>query len=338
MSPTVDPWRLVDGFMTAQVLAVAADIGLLRALITGGCFTDDLASGVRIPRRRLLRLLRALAALDVISHEALTDQWSLTETARDAVGSGECFEAYARLITGAYYQAWGRLGDALVTGRAGAELATGRPLWQALAEDARVADAFATMMRCNNEASVDRLFDTFDFPDEGRLVDVGAGDATFTCQLLNRSSALTAIAFESPGQVQYCRRTVERHALTDRCTCVSGDFRLSLPTGADTYVLRSVLHNWPDADALAILNACAVAMGLRGRLLVIERLAPEGGSSLDESLRDLMMLALFGSEDRAGADYKALFARAGLELVSFNHNPDGLSVLAARVTSASRPS
>jgi hypothetical protein len=50
-----------------------------------------------------------------------------------------------------------------------------------------------------------------------------------------------------------------------------------LPAGADLYLLKSVLNDWPDEPTVAILRRCAEAAGPAGRIVVL------GGVSADEA-------------------------------------------------------
>ena len=43
-----------------------------------------------------------------------------------------------------------------------------------------------------------------------------------------------------------------------------------MPEGADAYVLKKVLHDWSDEDAVRILTNCRRAMAPGGRVLVVE--------------------------------------------------------------------
>jgi hypothetical protein len=62
--------------------------------------------------------------------------------------------------------------------------------------------------------------------------------------------------------------------VADRCAVVGGDFFASVPPGGDAYVLAQIVHDWPDAEALAILSACQRAMAPGARLWVIEQVLP----------------------------------------------------------------
>lgn len=87
--------------------------------------------------------------------------------------------------------------------------------------------------------------------------------------------------------------------------------------GADVYVLRRVLHNWPDIECQKILGHIRDAMESNSILLIHERIFPEIGgeiSSADVSL-DLSMMMLFGAMERTEKQYTKLLQSVGLELV-----------------------
>jgi hypothetical protein len=132
---------------------------------------------------------------------------------------------------------------------------------------------------------------------------------------------------------------MEAEGLGDRCKCVAGDFFAALPAGADAYLLSRVLHDWDDADAGRILAACRAALPPGGRVLVVEALMPERAQDGPEAVRmDLHMLTLLGSRERTEAEYRALLARAGLEVAAVHPtgSPAGLGVVEARSRLAQR--
>ena len=46
----------------------------------------------------------------------------------------------------------------------------------------------------------------------------------------------------------------ERAGVAGRCTRVGGDFFTTVPDGGDAYMLKAVIHDWPDAESVAILR------------------------------------------------------------------------------------
>ena len=65
---------------------------------------------------------------------------------------------------------------------------------------------------------------------------------------------------------------MRRDDLADRCRFVSGDLFQRWTTASDTVILARVLHDWPDDDALRILNRARDAMPKGGILYVVEML------------------------------------------------------------------
>ena len=57
-------------------------------------------------------------------------------------------------------------------------------------------------------------------------------------------------------------------------------------------MLKTVLHDWEDESAIAILRACRQAMKPTARLLVIERIIGPPNTDLDAKLLDLNMLVM----------------------------------------------
>jgi hypothetical protein len=101
----------------------------------------------------------------------------------------------------------------------------------------------------------------------------------------------------------------------DRWTCVAGDFFDSVPPGGDAYVLKDIVHDWDDGQAIAILRNCRVAMthspAVAARLLVVEKVIPPGNGPFAGKLTDITMLLVTGGRERTAKEYQALLADAG---------------------------
>jgi hypothetical protein len=110
---------------------------------------------------------------------------------------------------------------------------------------------------------------------------------------------------------------------------VAGDFFDEAPAGADLYVMKSVLHNWDDADAERILTTCRAAMAPDARLLVIERVVPDGNAPAEAKLFDINMLVVAGGCERTELEYRRLFDAAGLVLERVIATRSPMSVIVA---------
>src|SRR5262249_1439794 len=125
-------------------------------------------------------------------------------------------------------------------------------------------------------------------------------------------------------------RQFDEAGIAERARCLAGDFFDEVPRGGDLYVMKSVLHNWDDVDAHAILATCRTAMEPEARLLVIEQVVPAGNEPAEAKLFDIDMLVSAGGRERTEAEYDGLLRDAGLALERVAVTRCPLRVLVAR--------
>ncbi len=117
--------------------------------------------------------------------------------------------------------------------------------------------------------------------------------------------------------------------LQQRCETISGDFFQSIPSGGDIYLLKYIIHDWDDDDALRILRNCRRAMAPGSKLLLVEVVLPAGSSvSFGKAWMDLeMMVMLKNGKERTQAEFQDLLAKAGLTLNRVIDTRSELSIL-----------
>jgi hypothetical protein len=147
--------------------------------------------------------------------------------------------------------------------------------------------------------------------------------------LLRRHCSLRGIVFDLPEVIGGARRALEEAGLSERCQCIAGDFFEAVPSGGDVYLMKSVLHNWADDAAMRILHACRRAMSDTARLVVAERVVPEGNLASEAKLFDINMLVTMGGQERTLDEYRRLMEAAGLRLTRSADTVSALSVIEA---------
>lgn len=85
--------------------------------------------------------------------------------------------------------------------------------------------------------------------------------------------------------------------------------------GARAYLIRQVLHDWPDKVCVVILKHLAAALS-RGysKILISEFVVPATGASGFVSGCDLMMMGLGGGMERTETQWQGLLNSAGLSI------------------------
>jgi hypothetical protein len=136
--------------------------------------------------------------------------------------------------------------------------------------------------------------------------------------LLARHAEIEGIVFDLPHARDLNQLVFRESGVASRCRFVAGSFFDAIPAGGDVYLMKSVLHNWPDDRALDILRHCRQAMRDGARLLVIERILAESAAdtALDrENARsDLQMMLACDGRERTEREFTHLLQQAGLEM------------------------
>jgi hypothetical protein len=101
--------------------------------------------------------------------------------------------------------------------------------------------------------------------------------------------------------------------LAARCSVETGSFFDAVPP-ADAYLLKSILHDWPDERCVQILRSCERSLTPGGVVLVVETVLGRRGHEVYAAFSDLNMLVLPGGRERTESQYAALFDAAGLLL------------------------
>ena len=135
------------------------------------------------------------------------------------------------------------------------------------------------------------------------------------CSLTNRTSWPAPPRFFEP--------------VADRVDVVGGSFFESVPADCDGYVLKLILHDWQDEEAIEILQVCRAAMASDTRLLVIERILAPPNQGAEGKFSDLNMLVMAGGRERTEDDFAALLADARLRLARTVPTAGSLSVIEA---------
>jgi hypothetical protein len=301
-------WDLLRGTLGTRALALVADLRVADALAAGPRSVDDVAREVGADPDTLHRLLRALASDGVFAEE---ERGMFRNTgASEVLRRGDGWDDFAHLFGGVWLRAVGEL-DA--SSEPSLSKVFGTDFWSWLADHPDERAAFDRAMVQGGEDRVERLAG-LDWRGDELVVDIGGGNGSLLLELVRRQPGLRGIVFDLPETNR------DEEALGDRIEFVAGDFLERVPVG-EVYILSTILHDWDDERATAILRTIRAAAPVTARLLVIETVLPPGNEPHGAKWLDLLMLTLFAGRERDEAQWRALLAAGGFEPV---HMQDGL--------------
>jgi hypothetical protein len=307
-SPESDLWDALRGALVTRALGIVSDLGIPQALADGPRPVAELARESGADPDTLHRLLRALASDGIFAEEA-PGTFRNTDVSEQLLRSG--WGAFAHFFGGPWHRAAGALDAA---GKASFPDLYGSDFWAWLAAHPEERARFDVAMEQGKEQRVERL-ERVEWRDGDTVVDVGGGNGSLLVQLIRRRPGLRGVVFDLP-------ETDRDEALLrgEGIEFVEGSFFESVPE-ADAYLLSTILHDWPDEQAEAILRTIRTASPSDGRLILLEAVVPEGNEPGGGKWLDLLMLALFAGRERDEAQWRELLAAGGFKPASIE---DGL--------------
>ena len=316
--------RLVYGGQVAQIIYVAAKLGLPDLLAAGTRTTSQLAAATSIEESTLHRVLRGLTALGVCC-EVEPKRYMLSELGH-FLRSDHPRSLRARTLfnTEVLSPIWGRMLDTTRTGASGALAALGMPFYEYLQQHPETGELFDRTMADAIRYRVQAALKAYDFSGFRKVVDVGGGNGAFMVEMLKRWTCLEGVVFELPSVAERTRHTIVAMPESARCTVQEGNALERVTEGADCYVLSNLLVSMADDYAVKILQSCRRAMAGDGKVIIIEWIVPTGAEHSDEFKRwdiasmDLNMLAIHGAGGwrvRTRDEFEQIIEAAGLVVI-----------------------
>jgi hypothetical protein len=306
--------QMITGYWISQAIYAAAKFGIADLLKDGPKPVAELARTTSTNPDALYRLLRALASVGIFA-EGDARQFTLTPLAEplrsDVAGSKR---ALALMSGDEQFRAWGEIDYSIRTGKVAFDKVFGQPVFDYLGHHPDKARIFDAAMVGVHGRESSAILGAYDFAGIGVIADIGGGNGSQLAEFLKKHTRMKGILFDLPHVIERAKERVQATGLGDRCQLVAGSFFEAVPSGADAYIMRHIIHDWDDEKCLTILRNCHRAMPAAGKLLVIESVIPPGNQPFHGKFLDLVMLLIPGGKERTESEYRTLFERAGFEL------------------------
>lgn len=318
--------QLLNGYQATQAIHVAAVLGVADHLSAAPVSVDVLARAVGADRDALYRLLRALAALRVFREH---DGRSFSTTPM-----GACLRSDADpsvrpwamfLAEPSRWSTWGHLLHSVRTGENAFRAIHGVDSWEYRRRHPEQAALFQAAMT-ENSRRIDRaVVAACDLGACRHLGDIGGGQGTLLAAFLRDRPDLQGTLFDQPHVVAGAGQLLDDSGVADRCRVVGGDMFVEVPRGCDGMVMKFILHDWSDEEAVAILRSCRKAVDRGAGLYVVEYLLEPPNEGLHAKMSDLNMLLGPGGRERTAEEYGTILREAGF-------SPEGIRTTGACVS------
>lgn len=307
--------EMISGFWVSRVIYIAAKLGLADQLKTGAKTAEEVAEATRTHAPSLYRVMRALSGAGILFEDE-EKRFSLTplgETLRSDVPFS--LRAFATSELGeVHYPSWGALLHTVKTGERAFDHVFGTDCWDYFGKHPEYAQVFNQSMTEVTRFIEPAITKAYDFSVFAKIVDVGGGHGGLITSILKKSPQSKGVIMDAPQVVQGARERIEAEGLEERCEAVAGNFFEAVPAGGDAYVMKHIIHDWDDREAIAILRNCRKAIKEGGKLLLIEAVIPGRNQPGLPVFGDLVMMLIPGGRERTAEEFAALFEAAGFRL------------------------
>jgi SAM-dependent methyltransferase len=261
-----------------------------------------------------------------VFQESEPGRFSLNEAARGLLDPSQRLGLDLEGIGGRMAHAWGTLLTYVRTGASAYHEVFGLPFWEDLDAHPEVGASFDALIGPAGHGAPNPEFQLIGGWEPVRaVVDVGGGTGAMLAEILRARPQIHGTLVDRPRTVARSGETFQSAGVADRVTTIGQSFFDPLPAGADVYLLRGVLNDWPDREALAILSRCAEAARPAGRVVVLKSVGPDGAP------RDLFIeMVLLGGKHRTVTEFRELARQSSLDVLAAGRQSSGYFVVECR--------
>jgi hypothetical protein len=308
-------FELSQSVWIARAIGVAVELELADVLSEGPKTITELADRTKTNPENLYRLLRALASYGIF-REKPNRTFQLTPLARGLKeGKGSMKNLIAHQQNPVNWQMIGEMNYCIKTGKDVAMKILGTDIFEHLKKYPEKNRLYNLAMTETSEIASATVLSAYNFSRQKKLVDVGGGHGYLLSIILYEYPKLEGILFDFPHVVEGAKKTIEKLGVEDRVTVMSGDFFKSVPEGADTYILKSIIHAFDDNKCVALLKNIHQAMMDAGKLLIVEVVIREDNAPSFGKIFDLQMLiGASGGKERMRGEFEDILSRSGFAL------------------------
>ena len=320
---------MMSGEWVSRGIYVATKLEVAEHLANGPKSIEGLAQATAAQPEALYRLLHMLSGFGVFEEVSPGVFANTQASAYLAKSNPDSLHALSLFYGEDIHRSWEALLSTIQTGTPAFELAFKQPVFAYFKENPERGALFQEAMKEKSRAVIQSALSSYAFSNCKTVVDVGGGGGQFLCALLRTYPDLQGVLFELPEVIDTVRPRLSQLS-TQRCELHAGDFFVSVPTGGDIYLLKSILHDWNDEKCEKILQNCHQAMHPNSRLLIVDVVLQPEDQSVYANCMDVLMLAVTGGKERSLASFKKMLSNTGFELEQVISTATEFSILEAR--------
>jgi hypothetical protein len=312
---------------SSQTLCAGAQLGVFDCLSRDGTRTpSDVAEEMGLDPTLLYRLLQALASLGLLNETPgrrfnLTERGAVLRT--DVPGSLR----YMAMLEGGpeHWAIWKHVPTMIRDGRQNAfmreygEMAFAHARANPDGYGAVFGRAMSGFSAIQSAWALEALRD-YDFSSVATWCDVAGGHGHLMCSILAAYPHLSGTVLDLPEVIAEKEQLwAARLGLEERCRYVAADMFKDVPSEADVYSLKMVLHDWNESECTWILQTIRRRAKPDGRIFIVEHIVPGPSESHFSKLFDIHVMCWGSGRERTEEEYISLLEASGWRFVACHY-------------------
>ena len=304
----VRAFQILGGMMNSFILTSLIKNEVIEAIDSGFNSIDELAEKCKLNNNVLARTLRYASIIGLVN--ITENNYSLTEVGLCFLKNtpGSLYGSANFISAPPWRDSWMNFEHCLKSGEPAFDHVFGQPFFQFLDANQEYGKPFNHYMTMMTTMVAPVVAEAYDFSAFDTICDVGGGQGLLLKAILEKSPQSKGILFDMDS-------AVKEHVLenvSDRVDIVRGSFFNSIPS-ANCMILKTIIHDWNDENAIRILTNCRKNIKPNGKILLVEQVVEEP-YTLMSLFYDLHMQVMLGGAERTEQEFKNLFESAGLKL------------------------
>ena len=311
--PHVHLANIVGGHVIARCLQVAAELGIADQLKDGPKSATELAIASNSHAPSLLRILRALASQGIFKENetGVFEQTKVSHLLVDDIAGSQ--RNFARMFIGDWF--WKVLLEmkhAVITGEAALPKALEvDSMWEYLTKiDPEAGELFSKSMTSFSSSFNIPIAKAYDFSKFRSINDIGGAHGSLVKAIVTEYPSLEGYVMDLPEVIEDAKKQEN----PENINFIGGDFFGSVGIKTDCQILRFIIHDWGDEDAIKILQTCRESIEDDGRILIADHLIHPDNQPGFEKVLDITMMVNYGTaKERTAEEFAALFEASGFK-------------------------
>jgi O-methyltransferase domain len=311
----------------ANMLGELARLRVADLLEQGPLSAIEIAERTGTNADAMARTLRALAYTGVFSRRS-DGRFENNRVSRALLDEDDSSRAFAMYFASKSNQhAWADFPETLRTGKNAFDRVHGSSVWDWFDAHPDERETFARAMMSITIAEGAGIATTYPFGETQKVCDVGGGRGTLLSEILLHHPKVQGVLVDAPGVLESAKSLLDARGVRERVQLVPGSFFDSVPSGADVYVLKTVLHDWDDERSIKILSVVRSAMKPGARLAIVDFICEADCDHYGVMVDMQMMLVCGEGRERSRGDFERLLQATGFRIERLLFTSTGMGIV-----------